>query len=187
MKNEPVRTRNGGQKRRRMRQFFTRTGPCAKMNTFNGESALRRVGVCVRAGWPGTGERSISMENQAVSGTKKAALRRAEAAVHTKGTAAADRPAAGGAAAGSDRGYGRYHDGVPLRRSGHFRCQPCGHDQQPHHRAVCGAGTGGAVVVSQFLGAREQKEADASSGQLLLLSGVFGLLVGAFCLFLQDR
>ena len=41
--------------------------------------------------------------------------------------------------------------------------------------------TGGAVVVSQFLGAREQKEADASSGQLLLLSGVFGLLVGAFC------
>ena len=44
------------QKRRRMRQFFTRTGPCAKMNTFNGESALRRVGVCVRAGWPGTGK-----------------------------------------------------------------------------------------------------------------------------------
>ena len=41
--------------------------------------------------------------------------------------------------------------------------------------------TGGAVVVSQFLGAREQKDADASSGQLLLLSGVFGLLVGAFC------
>jgi len=71
---------------------------------------------------------------------KKAALWRAEAAVHTKGTAAADRPAAGGAAAGSDRGYGRYHDGVPLRRSGHFRCQPCGYDQQPHHRAVCGAG-----------------------------------------------
>ena len=44
--------------------------------------------------------------------------------------------------------------------------------------------TGGAVVVSQFLGAREQKEADASSGQLLLLSGVFGLLVGAFCFVL---
>ena len=43
--------------------------------------------------------------------------------------------------------------------------------------------TGGAVVVSQFLGAREQKEADASSGQLLLLSGVFGLLVGHSALF----
>ena len=41
--------------------------------------------------------------------------------------------------------------------------------------------TGGAVVVRQFLGAREQKDADASSGQLILLSGVFGLLVGAFC------
>ena len=32
--------------------------------------------------------------------------------------------------------------------------------------------TGGAVVVSQFLGARDQKDADAGSGQLLLLSGV---------------
>ena len=39
--------------------------------------------------------------------------------------------------------------------------------------------TGGAVVVSQFLGAREQKDADRSSGQLILLSGVFGVLVGA--------
>ena len=30
--------------------------------------------------------------------------------------------------------------------------------------------TGGAVVVSQYLGAREQKHADASAGQLILLS-----------------
>ena len=43
--------------------------------------------------------------------------------------------------------------------------------------------TGGAVVVSQFLGAREQKDADRSSGQLILLSGVFGVLVGAVCFF----
>ena len=41
--------------------------------------------------------------------------------------------------------------------------------------------TGGAVVVSQFLGAREQKSADESAGQLILLSGIFGLAVGAFC------
>ena len=44
--------------------------------------------------------------------------------------------------------------------------------------------TGGAVVVSQFLGAREQKSANESSGQLILLSGLFGLLVGAFCFVL---
>ena len=41
--------------------------------------------------------------------------------------------------------------------------------------------TGGAVVVSQFLGAKEQKGADESAGQLLLLSGLFGVLVGAVC------
>ena len=41
--------------------------------------------------------------------------------------------------------------------------------------------TGGAVVVSQFLGAKEQKDANESAGQLILLSGVFGLAVGAFC------
>ena len=47
--------------------------------------------------------------------------------------------------------------------------------------------TGGAVVVSQFLGAREQKSADQSAGQLILLSGVFGLLVGAFCFLLARQ
>ena len=38
--------------------------------------------------------------------------------------------------------------------------------------------TGGAVVVSQFLGAREQKSANKSAGQLILLSGILGLGVG---------
>ena len=41
--------------------------------------------------------------------------------------------------------------------------------------------TGGAVVVSQYLGAREQKHADASAGQLILLSGLFGAVVGVVC------
>ena len=41
--------------------------------------------------------------------------------------------------------------------------------------------TGGAVVVSQFLGAQEQKSADNSAGQLILLSGVLGVVVGALC------
>ncbi len=44
--------------------------------------------------------------------------------------------------------------------------------------------TGGAVVVSQFLGAKEQKEADKSAGQLILLSGVLGLAVGVLCFVL---
>ena len=43
--------------------------------------------------------------------------------------------------------------------------------------------TGGAVVVSQYLGAREQKRADASSGQLILLSLLLGAVVGALCFF----
>ena len=113
---------------------------------------------------------------------KKAALRRAEAAVHT---AAADRPAAGGAAAGSDRRHGRYHDGVPLRRGGYFGRQPCGHDQQPYHRAVCGAGhrrRGGGEPVSGRTGAEErqrelrsadpaQRSVRAAGGRILLRSG----------------
>ena len=41
--------------------------------------------------------------------------------------------------------------------------------------------TGGAVVVSQYLGAREQKRADDSSGQLILLSLLLGAAVGLFC------
>lgn len=46
--------------------------------------------------------------------------------------------------------------------------------------------TGGAVVVSQYLGAREHKKADASAGQLILLSAILGLGVGALC-FLAAR
>ena len=42
--------------------------------------------------------------------------------------------------------------------------------------------TGGAVVVSQYLGAREQKKADESSGQLILLSAILGIVVGALCI-----
>ena len=41
--------------------------------------------------------------------------------------------------------------------------------------------TGGAVVVSQFLGAKEHKSANESSGQLILLSGILGLAVGVVC------
>ena len=44
--------------------------------------------------------------------------------------------------------------------------------------------TGGAVVVSQFLGAREQKSANKSAGQLILLSGILGLGVGGLCFVL---
>ena len=42
--------------------------------------------------------------------------------------------------------------------------------------------TGGAVVVSQYLGAREQKKADASAGQLILLSAILGTAVAVFCI-----
>ena len=41
--------------------------------------------------------------------------------------------------------------------------------------------TGGAVVVSQYLGAREQEHANSSSGQLILLSALLGAGVCVFC------
>ncbi len=42
--------------------------------------------------------------------------------------------------------------------------------------------TGGAVVVSQYLGAKDARQADRSAGQLVLLSALLGLGVGALCL-----
>lgn len=44
--------------------------------------------------------------------------------------------------------------------------------------------TGGAVVVSQYLGAKEQEHANRSSGQLILLSALLGAAVGLFCFVL---
>ena len=41
--------------------------------------------------------------------------------------------------------------------------------------------TGGAVVVSQYLGALRKKETDDSAGQLILLSALLGLGLGIFC------
>ena len=42
--------------------------------------------------------------------------------------------------------------------------------------------TGGAVVVSQYLGAKEQEKANASAGQLILLSAALGAVVAAVCI-----
>ena len=42
--------------------------------------------------------------------------------------------------------------------------------------------TGGAVVVSQYLGAKEQEKANASAGQLILLSTILGTVVAAVCI-----
>jgi putative MATE family efflux protein len=42
--------------------------------------------------------------------------------------------------------------------------------------------TGGAVVISQYLGARESRQADRSAGQLILLSALLGTAVGALSL-----
>lgn len=42
--------------------------------------------------------------------------------------------------------------------------------------------TGGAVVVSQYMGALEPKKANDSAGQLVLLSALLGLIVGALAL-----
>ena len=42
--------------------------------------------------------------------------------------------------------------------------------------------TGGAVVVSQYLGAKEQEKANASAGQLILLSAILGTVVAVVCI-----
>ena len=46
--------------------------------------------------------------------------------------------------------------------------------------------TGGAVVTSQFLGARRPQEASRSAGQLVTLSALLGIGVAAFCLLLRE-
>ena len=45
--------------------------------------------------------------------------------------------------------------------------------------------TGGAVVTSQFLGARKPEDASRSAGQLVTLSALLGVAVTAFCLLLR--
>lgn len=45
--------------------------------------------------------------------------------------------------------------------------------------------TGGAVVTSQFLGARKPEQASRSAGQLVTLSALLGVAVAAFCLLLR--
>ena len=46
--------------------------------------------------------------------------------------------------------------------------------------------TGGAVVTSQYLGARQQENARRSAGQLVLLSGLFGVAFMVLCLLLAE-
>ena len=46
--------------------------------------------------------------------------------------------------------------------------------------------TGGAVVTSQYLGAKDQKKARHSAGQLVLMSGTLGVLLMGFCLVLAE-
>ena len=45
--------------------------------------------------------------------------------------------------------------------------------------------TGGAVVISQYLGARKPEEATRSAGQLVTLSALLGTGIAAFCLVLR--
>ena len=111
-------------------------------------------------------------------------LWRAGPAVQPARSAQAGGAAAGGAAAGRDGGHGRYHDGLPLRRSRHLGCQPGGYDQQPHHRAVCGAGhrrRGGGQPVSGCKGAeaRQCKLGSADPAQRSAGRGCGGVLLCA--------
>ena len=50
-----------------------------------------------------------------------------------------------------------------------------------------GLATGGAVVTSQYLGARKYHDAQKSVGQLILMAAVIGTAFGAFCLLLYRQ
>lgn len=53
---------------------------------------------------------------------------------------------------------------------------------------LCAAlATGGAVVTSQYLGARQMEKAQRSVGQLVILSALFGLAAMAVCLLLAEQ
>lgn len=47
--------------------------------------------------------------------------------------------------------------------------------------------TGGAVITSQYLGARKSQDARRSAGQLVLMAAVFGILVMALCLLFSSQ
>ena len=49
---------------------------------------------------------------------------------------------------------------------------------------VMGLATGGAVVTSQYLGARKLHDAQKSVGQLILMAAIIGTTFGAFCIVL---
>ena len=46
--------------------------------------------------------------------------------------------------------------------------------------------TGGAVVTSQYLGARKQEKARQSAGQLVVMALIFGMLAMVLCLVLAE-
>ena len=47
--------------------------------------------------------------------------------------------------------------------------------------------TGGAVVVSQYIGAKNKKDANAATSQLIFTAGVVSLVITAVCLLLNNR
>lgn len=133
------------------------------------------------------GERSISMENQAVSGTKKPLFGGRKPLFTQKELLLLTGPLLVEQLLEVTVGMA---DTMMVSRCGEAAISGVSLVDMINNLIIvlfAALATGGAVVVSQFLGAREQKEADASSGQLLLLSGVFGLLVGAFCFVFASR
>ena len=153
------------------------------MDTFNGESAL-----CAADGVRGKearhGERSISMENQTLSGTKKPLFGGRKPLFTQKELLLLTGPLLVEQLLEVTVGMA---DTMMVSRCGEAAISGVSLVDMINNLIIvlfAALATGGAVVVSQFLGAREQKSANESSGQLILLSGLFGLLVGAFCFVL---
>ena len=47
--------------------------------------------------------------------------------------------------------------------------------------------TGGAVIVSQYIGSQDHKRANFASGQLMLLTVIVSFVIMAFCLLLHRQ
>ena len=122
------------------------------------------------------------MVKNASAGEKAGWSNGRNAAVFPERPAAAGGAAAHRAVSGRDGGHGRHHDGLPLRRGGHLGRSLVDMINNLIIVLFAALATGGAVVVSQYLGAKEQEKADAGAGQLILLSAVLGTVVAALCI-----
>ena len=130
------------------------------------------------------GERSISMENQAVSGTKKPLFGGRKPLFTQKELLLLTGPLLVEQLLEVTVGMA---DTMMVSRCGEAAISGVSLVDMINNLIIvlfAALATGGAVVVSQYLGAKDRPDANKSAGQLLLLSGLSGVVIGAVCFVL---